>query len=594
MSRQSIDGLRRRKTSKEILVTRVSPRSNILGAKKPKTPVATAPIKPKDVPKKTTSVERPVEKRQYSKELEDFLSEIRNDDPTVLVTLDEKSEEELRKQGRKEKAAKKPKKPRKKLRKFLLGLGIFFILIVAALVWLYVQGNDLVAKITGGGNLWELIVADPNTPLESDPKSGRTNVLLFGTSGYDMDNTNHDGGWLTDTIMIASLDQESGDIKTVSLPRDLKINTCTSTNKINEIYYCNYSKNDGSEESRQKYEKVAAEALKTEVEELLDISIQYYAHVNWQALVQVIDAIGGIDVAFVYKGDEWSGEEVAIETTDKRGLADIYDKSCKCYLVKYDSNKSYHLNGAQALGVARARNDFGGWGAAGGNFSREQFQQKILQAVIVKAKQTNFATDLMAVLKIKDAVGDNVRMNFKDSEFKTILSLSGKIDLGNMETISLQNTDDGTSLFSDGLLPVPGVNNLECGGSRPGCISYVFPKAGVSNYSEIQKYIKKKFNGESATENVSISVMNATTTSGLAAKEKEKLEEKGLYVYEAVNAPANLSVKKQFTIFKISDGDYPNTVKQLEKIYDVKITTEIPASLKNNDNDFVIVIGPGS
>ena len=92
----------------------------------------------------------------------------------------------------------------------------------------------------------------------------------------------------------------------------------------------------------------------------------------------------------------------------------------------------------------------------------------------------------MAALKIKDAVGDNVRMDFEDSELKSLMKLVGKIDTSSMKNVSIQETDDGKALLVTGYLPVPGVNDLmNCGNSTPGCLSYVYPAAGVNNYSEI-------------------------------------------------------------------------------------------------------------
>ena len=134
-----------------------------------------------------------------------------------------------------------------------------------------------------------------------------------------MDDPNYDGGWLTDSILVASVDQENGNVKLVSLPRDLKSQSCTATSKINEIYYCTYAQNDGTAESIKEHEKQAAEELEEAVEEVLGITIQYYIHINWQAVVQAIDALGGIDIAVVEEGETWSGPEVAIETTDSRG-----------------------------------------------------------------------------------------------------------------------------------------------------------------------------------------------------------------------------------------------------------------------------------
>ena len=78
-----------------------------------------------------------------------------------------------------------------------------------------------------------------------------------------------------------------------------------ATSKINELFYCKYIKNDGTEESKKKYENEGGEDLANAFEEVLGIDIQYRVHVNWAALIQAIDAIGGIDVVFTYGDQTW-------------------------------------------------------------------------------------------------------------------------------------------------------------------------------------------------------------------------------------------------------------------------------------------------
>ena len=507
----------------------------------------------------------------------------------------DKLEEKAAKKAEKAKAKAKKRKAKKshRVRRIIFRtLGILFILLLVIAAFFYFVGNDFISKITDGGNLWSFLLSDPDTPLQEDSSLHRTNILIFGTEGYSMDDSDHDGSQLTDSIMMASLDQENGDVKMVSLPRDLKVKTCTSTGKLNELYYCTYTKNDGTAASRAEYETKGADALKDTVQDILGVEIQYFIHVNWQALVQLVDAIGGIDVAFVYQGEKWDGNEVAIETTDPRGLAD-YHYSCRCYSVKFENDKVYHLDGAQALAVARARNHDGGYGASGGNFSREQFQQKIIQAIIMKAKSTNLTGDIMAVLKIKDAIGDNLRTNFKDTELRTALKVAGRLDINTMKSMSLESNDSGASLLISGMLPVPGVNSLECGGSVPGCLSYVYPRAGVGNYKNIHTYIKNQLTQNPATdEQATIIVMNNTGITGLAAKESERIKEKGLNVTEVANAPTALGTTEDVTIYQYKE--LTKTAEVLHKLYpSAEFKTDIPAALQDQSVDFVVVFGEG-
>lgn len=576
MNNKSIDGLKRRDNSGiigEAGIKKVQKKTQPnLGLKKQSRTAK------KVVVKKASEKEE-----KHDEAIRDFLTSVQDDDPTNLVG--ELPEKELSKKEKKrqKKDAKAPKK-KKRAKKIILSIvGGLLLLIIIGVVGVYIWGNNFISKITGGGDLWTVITADPDVPLETDPTSGRTNILVFGTEGYSMDNSSHAGSQLTDTIMVASIDQDTGDIKTVSLPRDLKAKTCTSTSKLNEAYWCSYSKNNGTEESRAEYEKIGARALADQVEEILGIKIQYFAHANWQAVVQIVDVLGGIDVAFVYKGDSWTGDEVALETSSKKGLADYWNSSTRTYGIQFENNKAYHLNGEQALGVARSRNESGLGYGSGSNFSREQFQQKILQAIILKAKTTNFATDFMAALGIVEAVGDNFRTDFKDTEMKTLFKLAGTIDMGNLQSISLLDTDEGTRLLTTGMLPA----------SNGQSYSYVYPAAGAGNYKAIQEYIARKFSSDPiVSEGASISVMNATAAAGLASSEGNELKSLGYNVTSTVNAPGDFSGMDGVKIYQLNKT-MGGTSKALKNLYGTTPITEIPDSLASSKADFVIILGNG-
>ena len=113
------------------------------------------------------------------------------------------------------------KKPVSKKRKIITGILLFIVLILlGGVIWFILWGNDIIAKITGGqGNIFDLFTEN-YVDLKTD-ENGRTNILAFGTSGYNMDgdegNGTHDGAQLTDSIMVISLDQKTGDVAMLSL-----------------------------------------------------------------------------------------------------------------------------------------------------------------------------------------------------------------------------------------------------------------------------------------------------------------------------------------------------------------------------------------
>ncbi len=593
MSAKSIDGLQKRSTvqktnGKKIVVRHTSavqvkkPTAKKIAVSSPRRKRSLeVPDKKKDL--KELIAENDALEAETAKEemkarkdeaVKEFLKEVKDSDPTDLAELPKK--EKMKEKPEKKKNEKKEKKPKKHkvLKRVLL---ILFLLILLGGAGAYLYLNDFVAKITDGGNLLGFLFSDPDTPLKKD-EQGRTNIIIFGTEGWNMDDPNYDGGFLTDSMMLLSVNQDTGDAKAVSLPRDLKASyTCTGTGKINEVYFCEYSKNDGSEASRKEYETRAANKLGEAFTEVLGVDVHYHVHANWAAVTRIVDAIGGIDVVFTSEGQTWEGEETVIETTSKKGLRDVNSHG-KTYL-DYPNGQPIHLDGVQALAVARVRNAYGGYGASNGNFNREVFQQRILEAIVKKAKSKNLTGDLVAVMQIKDAVGDNLRTDFKDDEIKAVLKIASNVDFTNLETISLYSTDDKPAA----LLRTGMINN----------ISYVIPTAGVGNYANIKSYMKRKLSAEAFTsENAQITVLNGTSAYGVASKEKTELENNGYIVNSSANAPADQSGFDGVRVY-LKNDKMPLTAEALKKFYGVDIITEIPESLKNTAADFIVIIGNG-
>ena len=345
----------------------------------------------------------------------------------------------------------------------------------------------------------------------------------------------HDGAQLTDSIMVISLNQENGDIAMLSLPRDLKASpTCTATGKINEVYWCNNMEGDD--------EKAGANALTEEVGSILDIDFQYYAHLNWGSLVQIVDTLGGINV-----------------TLDE-DIEDYYFTG-----AVFEAGVPYTINGGQALGLARARH-----GTSGGDFSRGASQQKILIGIKDKALEKKLS--IPDILSLAGTLGDNLRTNFSVDEMKTLAHIATEYDLSNMRQVSLIEPE---KLMTTGI-----ING----------ISYVIPVGGANNYTRIQEYVTKMFSNDPRVyENPSILVLNATETSGLASKEREELISDGYENVVAEDAPAG-EYGKGYTLYVLNDT-VKGTTKLLDLKYDanIKPADELPAGI-STDYDFVLII----
>ncbi len=467
----------------------------------------------------------------------------------VLGIVDEDEELELDsediRRAKKERDEKRRKNRRKKGKKFIFRHKIFsfiivpiFILGLVAFLW----GDSIMLKITNGrSGLFDFLrtVVTGNAELKVGP-DGRTNILIFGTSGYDMQGSEgegeHDGAQLTDSIMILSIDQNTKDVAMVSLPRDLKTSTCFA-DKINELYYC--ANLDGTDEDG------GANALKSRVSDILGIEIQYYMHLNWMSLIQIVDAIGGINV-----------------TLDE----DIEDDWTKTYIK---AGVPIYLNGEQALGLARARH-----GTENGDFTRSNSQQKII--IAIKEKLTSMNLGVGEIVNLANILGENLRSDF------------------NADTIYAgAKVFSETSFDSVRQIPLIGANsNYLTTGNIKG-ISYVYPSAGIDEYTSIRNYIKQSFlKNPVILENAQISILNGSGIAGLEQKEMLELQKSVFNVANIGEAPSGNYFEKLY-LYALTDK--PATKEKLETYYNIKALgpEEVPYGINTYGIDFVVILGIG-
>lgn len=475
---------------------------------------------------------------------EDFFDEKNAHDNSDSL-LDESEQLETPKKSRKDK---KDKKKKKKKRRILNVIFIILGLIVAVGVVLAIWGDEIARKITGGrSGLWDTMwsMMDDGGELLMD-EHGRTNILVFGTEGYDMDGSTgngavHDGAQLTDSIMIISLDQQTKDVALLSIPRDLKVSGACMAGKVNEVFSCN--NNNGEDE------EAGANAMMREIGEILGLDFQYYAHVNWASLINIIDTLGGITVVL----DE-----------------DISDYYYTGFVAK--AGEPVHLNGEQALGLARARH-----GTVGGDFTRGNSQQKILEGIVNKILDNGVG--LTEAFNLLNILGDNLRTNFSADDIKAALKVANGFDMNNIRQIPLVDYENN----------IYHVKSETING-----ISYVIPQEGIGRYNEIQKYVDKMFSSNPAVrEGAEITVLNATGVTGLAGKEADNLEADGYDIGVISDTDAENCTEK-YCVYQLNE-EMGATAGALAERYGLEIRSRdtLPVGVNAGTADFVIIVGQG-
>jgi LCP family protein required for cell wall assembly len=337
--------------------------------------------------------------------------------------------------------------------------------------------------------------------------------------------------------MAISINQETGDVAMISLPRDLKASpTCTATGKINEVYWCNNMHGDA--------EEAGAEAIMKEVGGILGIEFQYFAHINWGSLVSIVNTLDGIKV-----------------TLDE----DISDYGWTGAV--FQAGVEYTLNGEQALGLARARH-----GTTDGDFTRGNSQQKILVGIKDRIYERNISfTDALSLVS---SLGDNLRTNLSVSEIKTAIHLTFEFDFNAMRQLPLMDHENNKYYMS-----YANING----------ISYVVPSAGVGNYNAIREYVRVNLNNDPVVrEQARILILNGSEQVGVAADERDRLRSEEYNVVNIDNIEGDYTAD-HYIFF--TNKDFNGTVESLEKRYNIVAEERFPDGIDATKYDIVIVLG---
>ena len=437
-------------------------------------------------------------------------------------------------------------------RKSVIASFVVVLLLLGGGAYLFTKLASVTGRVFGSGNVLDLLGA--GAELKKDA-NGRTNVLLFGTSE---DDPNHGGAALTDSVMLLTIDKANKSAAMVSMPRDMWVRydtPCTFgyEGKINVVYQCAGAiDGDISDIDVTK----GANALKSKVGEIFGFDIQYYVKVNYTVVRQLTSALGGVTVN--------------VESSDPRGL---YDYNTKLKLP----NGPATLQGEQALAFVRARGDGGGYGFEGSNFVREQNQQKMLVAIRDKALSLGTLSNPSAIIKIMDALGDNIRTNFSTAEVQTLANLGKDIAADKALHINLND----------------GEKRVVTTGTSSNGQSIVKPVAGIGVYSGIQSYIEAQLSGGSIeTEDATIVVLNGSTKAGAAAAQQTVLTEAGLLNVTTGNT--SFKPGSSLVWYDTTGGKMPKTQAKLSSALGKKPAgTTLPAGVQSTA-DFVIILGDGT
>lgn len=227
-----------------------------------------------------------------------------------------------------------------------------------------------------------------------DPKFDNVSILIMGIDESDERQNNQIAR--TDALLLATLNRENKSVKLLSIPRDsyVYIPHVGYEDKINHAYAFG-----------------GRSATVDTVENLLGLPVDYYVTLNFNAFVEVIDAIDGVKVDVPYEIREM----------------DSSDKNNAIHLLEGEQI----LNGEEALAFARTRKK-------DSDVERGKRQMEIIEAIIEKS------TSVSSIFKYDDiiqAVGNNMQTNMRFSEMKSFFAYATKGGNLHVEKLTLEGED---------------------------------------------------------------------------------------------------------------------------------------------------------
>lgn len=436
-----------------------------------------------------------------------------------------------------------------KWKRVLARIGIvLLILLVLVGGYLGFKGYLKLRSIFQGGGYSAALDGNANPDKLKGEGDGRINILLIGGRA----DNDPDGGGLTDTILVMSIDPVNNKSALLSIPRDLWVRTNDyGSTKINAVY--KYAHEEALEDGKSEKDAstAGARALQTEITDVLGINMHYYAMVNIDGFVKAVDTLGGVTVNV---------------PEDLRDPSMAWKNGGKSLLVPAGQQT---LDSTHALFYVQSR-----YGSARGDFDRSERQRIFIAALMKEMTSAGTFGNPATVSRLMDNFGDSIKTDFSLNELMRLYELSKK--MGDPQSIELVGEGE------NGLLTTDMMSGQ----------SVVVPKAGTFDYEAIKLYVRGQLpDGYIIKENARITVLNGSGVVGLAT---EKADELKSYRYNVVTVDtAPTSDYQQTVIVDLTTGDAGKYTKNyLEKRFGVKATRDLPEGITApTQPGFVIILG---
>lgn len=428
------------------------------------------------------------------------------------------------------------------------------------------RANQIFTNNTSIFTRFRQLIVSEDRPLKGE-ETGKVNILLLGMGG-----PGHDGPFLTDTMIVASINTQTNEVALVSLPRDfmVKLNG-RGYNKVNAAYA--YAEMD--------QEGTGGEAAIAKAEEITGLDINYYAAVDFKGFVKAVDRVGGLDI-----------------TVDRTFTDAEYPNYNKGYSPPQTFTKGpEHMGGERALIFARSRHGNNGEGS---DFARSDRQKKIMLAFKDQVLKLNI-TNLSTLNGLLSDFTENFRTNLEPYELKRLADLGTKINGENVFSLSLDpqagiicdgSYDLATGRPAPAITPTPAPTETEDDETEAvtppptSTVSraYVIVPCSGKTLADIHQFVTTSISLVNLQkEQASIEVLN-TTGKVAATHTWRDLEDFGMQVKITPTKPA----QERSIIYDNTKGAKPRTLDYLKSLKGFTVS-DLPYT--QSQADFIIILG---
>lgn len=289
------------------------------------------------------------------------------------------------------KKSRKYKKMRR--RKIIFGIEITVLLILSGILFVYVWINRSMDKMNQDTLDSSQIQINSEVKANTDlsQMSGTQVIALVGVDARGVEGSELAESMNSDTIILCCIDHDKQEIRMVSIMRDTWMNMAKYTDEYYEFDKANSAYNRGGPESM-------LSMLNTN----LDFALTDYVTVNFKALADAIDVLGGLDI-------EMTNAECVHANNYNREVSEAQGVEYEAIPYDEDLGDDYsevrHVSGALATSYARIR--YGG----GDDAKRTSRQRIVINLMVQKLKQNP-----TKIPEILDKVMGNVSTSLTKNE----------------------------------------------------------------------------------------------------------------------------------------------------------------------------------